>query len=175
MSDERVEVALVESNRLLDAKKLEEAASLLESVFDDRNVDVANLLAYIYSLTEFRGTNLLKSIELYKIGATLGNGHSAHGLAGCLRRLGQPQEALSWLEKAANLGEDAAAYSAFLHYDGTGNIQVADKYLDMSAAAGNPRALQRKAIKMLTGRRGSRNIVPGLFLYFQNIPRLFRV
>ncbi len=163
-----------EAYKFLSRKDYRKSRELFERGFDGKEPAVASCLGFIYSRRDFKDCDVSKAIEYFNIAASSGDTYAQYALGGLLRDRGEADKAFDWYNKASEAGSSPCSYILYQTYRSRGDQVAAERFFDRAVQQGSPPAIQRLAIRHLVGRHGLKGIPWGLYMYFKNIPALFR-
>jgi TPR repeat protein len=129
-------------------------------------------LGFIFSRTENPEYDIDKAISYYKIAAENKDTYAQYALGALLEKLGNRDEALKWYREGSNLGHATCSYLAFRELSARGDAKASEEFFRKALEQGSPAAIQRRSIQRMKGRFGLAAILPGLFQYIGNMPRM---
>ena len=159
---------------LLRERRYGEALQRFLEVFDGTEPEIANCIAYIYSLSDYDGKNEGKSLEYYQVSASRGDDYAQYAIGGIYFVRGDIASAVRYYELASKNGNAECSYQLYKILRDSGNRNGADEILKRAADQGHPLCITKRSIRAINGKYGAHSIIPGIISYFRNIPALIK-
>jgi TPR repeat protein len=159
---------------LLNERDYPGSRRIFEDLLEQGVAGAEVYLGYIFSRTENPEYDLDKAISYYTIAAENKDTYAQYALGALLEKLGNRDEALKWYCEGSNLDHATCSYLAFREFSKRGDAEASEEFFRKALEQGSPAAIQRRAIQRMGGRFGWAAILPGLFQYIGNMPRMAR-
>ncbi len=160
--------------RLLAKRDYVQASKLFEKLFEQGVRAVAVHLGFVFSRTENPACDREKAIHYYKVAAENNDAYAAYGLGALLAESGDRDGALKWFCEGSKLGHGACSFWAFREFSTRGDVKAADEFFLKALEQRNPAAIQRRSLQKMKGQFGIASMLPGVFEYIGNMPRMAR-
>jgi TPR repeat protein len=165
--------AIDTAHDLVDRGLFTDAKNLIDNQFEDDDPRVSSLRGYILRTVSKSLDDRTKAVRYYEIGAGRGNSYDQRELGELLDELSRTNEASEWLKKASVSGDSEASLKLYWVLTKLKQPNALD-YLKIAHSQNNARATQKYAIEKMKGRFGMYNVIPGIVMYFANIPKLVK-
>jgi TPR repeat protein len=157
---------------LLKKRDYAESGRIFENLYDHGVVPAAVHLGFIFSRIDNPEYDREKAIGYYKIAAENKDTFAQYALGALLERQGNRDEALKWYCEGSNLGHATCSYLAYREMSRRGDTKASDEFFLKALEQRSPAAIQRRSLDRMKGRFGVAAILPGLYEYIWNMPRM---